>query len=102
MAVHGQRYLADRTLAELEGSLNAREFIRDNRPFLVRISAIVPFGHLKRGRSGWSFLPRQRRKESYARRTRRHLRRGWGSETPRPGAGSGNEYNSGIVVEASG
>jgi DNA-binding LytR/AlgR family response regulator len=50
MAVHGQRYLADRTLAELEGSLNAREFIRDNRPFLVRISAIVPFRAFEKGK----------------------------------------------------
>lgn len=46
----GQKYLADGTLGEIESTLDPQVFFRVNRQFVVRVSAVVKYRPLEKGR----------------------------------------------------
>jgi two-component system LytT family response regulator len=60
VARDGQRYLVDVTLAELETSLDPRDFFRVNRQILASAAAIASFRPMGKGKLLIDLAPRPR------------------------------------------
>ncbi len=53
----GQRYLADGTLGEIESTLDPKDFFRVNRQIVVRVTAVVKYRPLEKGKLRVELMP---------------------------------------------